>query len=353
MSITPKVQRISTNQRAALNRVVNQTTRSLVSAWDEAWKTVSAEWVAALTELAAAGEDGRWPTRSQVLRAERAQRALDMTTQLLARLSTDSAVTISATLPKLSTDAAAYTARMVEAQLPPGASDTVTAGVGFNRVDPMQLEAIVNRTTQQITALHYPISAEATAAIQQELIRGIVVGDNPRTAAHRMLKRVEGRFNGGLSRAVNVARTEMLDANRSAAQAQELANKDVLTAWEWSAKLDSRTCISCLVQNGSTHPIEDPGPLDHQQGRCSRIPVTKTWRELGFNVDEPVGVKTDSKAWFNGLPEAEQSSIMGADRLALFKAGDVSWEDLSSRRTNSGWRDSFTPTPVSQLRRTE
>lgn len=352
MAVNPKTQRIAANQRAALNRVVNQTTRSLTAAWEQAWATVSAEWVAALTELAAAGEDGRWPTYTQVVRAERAQRALDMTTKLLNDLAAEGAATVSATLPEVSQKAAEATARMITAQLPANAAATLTVGATFNRVDPLQLEAIVNRTTQQITALHYPISAEATAAIQQELIRGVLVGDNPREAARRMLQRVEGRFNGGLARAVNVARTEMLDANRAASQAQELANNDLLTEWEWTAKLDSRTCISCVVQHGSRHPLEDPGPIDHQQGRCARIPVTKTWRELGFDIDEPEGIIQDPKAWFNGLSKEEQVGIMGAERLTLFQAGTVGWDELSTRRTNSGWRDSMVPTPVSQLRRT-
>lgn len=352
MTVNPKVLRLSQRQRAALNRTVNGTTRSLTAAWAQAWDVVATEWAAALTDLVAASEDGKWPSRSQVMRADRAQQAVTTTQRLLSEMAAEGVGTITAKLPELTTAAADWQAKMMGAQYPPEAAADVRAGLAFNRVDPLALEAIVARSTQQITALSYAISVEATAAIQLELIRGIAVGDNPRTAARRMLKRVEGRFNGGLSRAVNIARTEMLDANRSAAHAQDLANADVLTGWEWSAKLDARTCSSCLAQHGSLHEVDEAGPLDHQQGRCARIPVTKSWRALGFDIDEPPSASQDAQAWFNGLPEEEQVGIMGSERLGLLRSGATTWSDLSTRRKTSGWRDSFAPTPVSQLRRT-
>lgn len=351
MAVNPKVVRLTAQQRAALNRTVNGVTRTLTAAWAQAWDQVAQEWAAALTELVSAGEDGKWPTRSQVMRAERAQRAVEATQKLLSDLAAEGSATISGKLPDLSTAAADWQARLVGAQMPPAAGADVVAGVAFNRVDPLALESIVARTTQQITALSFAISPEATAAIQLELIRGVAVGDNPRAAARRMLKKVEGRFNGGLARANNIARTEMLDAHRASAHAQDLANADVLTGWEWSTKLDSRTCISCLVQNGSTHELDEPGPLDHQQGRCARIPITKSWRELGYDIDEPAGIRTDAKKWFDGLSKEEQVAIMGKERLKAYQSGTASWDELSTRRTTSGWRDSFVPTPVSDLRR--
>lgn len=352
MAVNPKVARLSAQQRAALNRTVNGVTRTLTAAWAQAWDQVASEWAAALFELASAGENGQWPSRSQVTRAERAQRALEATQKLLNDLAAEGAATISGKLPDLTTASADWQARLVGAQMPAVAGADVVAGVAFNRVDPLALESIVVRTTQQITALSFAISPEATAAIQMELIRGMAVGDNPRTAARRMVKRVEGRFNGGLARANNIARTEMLDAHRAAAHAQDLTNADVLTGWEWSTKLDSRTCISCVVQHGSTHEIDEPGPLDHQQGRCARIPVTKSWRELGYDIDEPAGIRVDAKKWFDGLPGEEQVAMMGKERLKAYQSGEATWDDLSTRRRTSGWRDSFVPTPVANLRRT-
>ena len=49
-------------------------------------------------------------------------------------------------------------------------------------------------------------------------------------------------------------------------------------------------------------------------------------------------------------PEADQLSIMGAERLSLLRGGQVGWDDLTTRRPNPGWRDAQTVTPVRDLR---
>lgn len=185
--------------------------------------------------------------------------------------------------------------------------------------------------------------------MRSTLIRGIALGDNPRDAARTMLSRVEGGFNGGRARALVIARTEMLDAHRASAQAQDLANAESLAGWQWVATLDTRTCPSCLSQHGTVHPVADPGPMDHQQGRCARLPKAKSWRDLGFDIDEPADIFPDAQAWFEGLPANDQVAVMGQARLDLLKSGKVGWADLSTRRSTDGWRDSYAPASVTDL----
>ncbi len=351
MVVTREVLDQAVRMRRQLNRQVNATTDQLTAAWVSAWRSVSKEWELALTALAEASSDGRWPTRAQVVRADRAIKAIEATQKLLLELSQGASVAISAQLPSLTREAASWQAQMMASQMPPTpAANTAFIPVTFDRVDPNALAAIVDRTTQQITALTWPISAEATAAIQAELIRGVHVGDNPRRAAAQMLKRVNGTFNGGLGRALNIARTEMLDAHRTSAQAQDLATLDVLTGWQWMATLDARTCPSCLVQHGRVHLPEEPGPLDHQQGRCARVPLTKTYEELGIRgVPEPPSALPDAHAWYDQQDVATQTKIMGPGRQQMLASGSVGWDDLSRRRTTTGWRDSYTPTPLKDL----
>jgi SPP1 gp7 family putative phage head morphogenesis protein len=187
--------------------------------------------------------------------------------------------------------------------------------------------------------------------MRRALLAGISVGDNPRTAARAMLSRVEGAFNGGLTRAMTIARTEMLDAYRTASRYTHAANADVLDGWVWTAALDRRTCPSCWSQHGNVYPVDQPGPLDHQQGRCARVPKTKTWRQLGINLDEPPSVLPDAQTRFWQLPAADRAAIMGPARLELLRTGRIGWDDLAVRRTSTGWRDSYTPRSVADLRR--
>lgn len=342
--------RLLAGMRVALNHTVDAQVRVTVKAWATAWNELSMAWDAAVADLIAASVDGAWPSRAQVWRAERALKALDATRVALEQLVTDAGGRMVQVLPDLTTQAAEWQARLTASQLPPQAGAQATLAAQFNRVDPRALEWVVGRTTGQITALTRPLSGEAVAAMQSTLIRGVALGDNPRKAAREMVRRVAGDFNGGLTRATTIARTEMLDAHRAASQAQDLANTDTLRGWQWVCTLDRRTCPSCLAMHGTEHALTEAGPADHQQGRCARLPLTKSWADLGFKgIDEPASVVPDGRAWFDSLPEADRVAIMGPARLNLLDSGAVSWDDLTVKRTTPGWRDSHAVTPVRDL----
>nr|DAE99997.1 MAG TPA: putative head morphogenesis protein [Caudoviricetes sp.] len=226
---------------------------------------------------------------------------------------------------------------LIAAQLPAGVS------IAFNQVAAQQTAWIVNRATQQVTTRHYMLQAEDTEAMKRELVRSIPIGANPRETARRVIKAVQGVFNGGLHRARVIARTEQIDAYRAAAAATHQANRHMLKGWQWVAALSERTCRSCLAMHGTLHPLNEPGPLDHQQGRCTRVPVTKSWKELGFQGDEPPGRVSpgDGEKWLRNQPRKVQEHILGVDGLVQWETGNwpsVQWSEL---RTTGGWRDSY------------
>ena len=121
------------------------------------------------------------------------------------------------------------------------------------------------------------------------------------------------------------ADTEQLDAYRDSATATQLANRDVLAGWQWVATLSSRTCRSCIAMHGSIHDIDEPGPLDHQQGRCSRAPVTKRWSDINprlAGISEPPGMVQpgDGEAWLRKQSPEVQDKILG-------KRGAEAWRN--------------------------
>lgn len=336
--------------RAATDAIVDEQVRVLTRAWVRAWDDLAGIQAAAIDDLIAASAGGRWPGRTVIDRADRANRALAAAHDRLERLSAMTGDSLRDVLPALVAESAQHQAAILATQMPPGVATQAVLTTAFNRVDPGSLEAIVQRSLEQITALTWPLAAEATAVMKQVLVRGVALGYNPRKAAAIMLQNVEGAFNGGLSRALNIARTEMLDAHRAASKAQWEANNDLVTEWQWSTTLDLRTCESCLAMHGKRFPTSVQGPEDHQQGRCVGIPVTRSWAELGFDVPEPASVLPDARAWFDGLPESDQLRVMGPARLEMLKSGQITWDDLATRRVTDGWRDSFGPTPVHVLR---
>lgn len=334
--------------RRAVLTIADEQTRRLVEGWVRAWDTLSAELAAVIDELLAAG-GGRWPTRVQLARAARMHRALVLVTAQLDQLAIQASADLRDAVDSVVGITAADTARIIASQFPAVAGDKVTLAAALDRADATALHAIVVRTSQQITSLLKPLSAAATEVMKRELIRGAAAGDNPREVARQMLARLESGFNGGLQRALVISRTELLDAHRAAATVQQDANADTLDGWIWHAELSARTCPSCWAKHGTVHPLDEPGPLDHQQGRCSRMPKTKSWADLGFDVPEPPDLIPDARQVFNSLPRSEQLKVMGAARLDALLRGDIAWSDLPQRRRTRGWRDSWAPAPLRDL----
>lgn len=350
MAIRRRTITLSKELRIVLSNIDATTTRSIVEAWVRAWDLTENEWLAAINDLIALGQ-GQWPSRAQVLRATAAIRALDIATQEVVHLADFTGVTVVTAARQMTDDVALWQGRLIASQMPTQAGDFNDLVVQFGRVDANAIGAIVERTAEQVTALTKPLSKQATEAMKQALVRGVIVGDNPRTTARRMLTQVEGAFNGGLTRALTIARTESLDAYRSGAAATHFGNEDTLAGWIWLAQLDTRTCPSCWAQHGRLHELSETGPNDHQQGRCARLPKTKTWKQLGFNIAEPPDLLPDAQAVFSKLSEKDQLAIMGPVRLHALQTGAIGWADLSQLRQTKGWRDSWVPASVHTIRR--
>jgi SPP1 gp7 family putative phage head morphogenesis protein len=342
VAITEQTLHEVTTLRLTIDRHVNEATARQVTAWTAAWAELQATWQDTVDELAAAAKDGRWPARRTVLTSERVRQALADTRAALERLISESGATITGELPTMVRATITGTRRVIETQLPPA------HGLALADPDTAALDAIVKRTAGNITALHRPLPAMVERSLRAVLVRGVAVGENPRAAAAEMLRRARGEFDGGLTRALVIARTEMLDAHRAAGQASDHANNTVVAEWEWLSALDRRTCPSCWAMHGTRHPISEAGPEDHQQGRCARVPVTRSWRDLGFDLDEPPSLGRDAEATFRALPRTEQVAVMGAARLAKLDAG-TPWSALAVKRSTVGWRDSWAPTPVKDL----
>lgn len=339
MAVNDRTLALILAQRRELAAITDAQARDITAAWARAFDEINADMQAAITDmLADAGGDAARVSR--IVRLRKANAALKIAADQLQRLAQASGVRISDDAVRVINAAVGGQAALVISQLPPGFTTNLL------RVDAGQMQAIVERTTQQITARHYALSQEATAAMKRELLRSIPIGDNPRTAARNIVNRVEGRFNGGLTRALTIARTESLDAYRTAAQRQQQTNADVLGSWQWVASLSARTCPACLSLHGSRHPLEEPGPEGHQNCRCARVPVTKTWRELGIDLDEAPSVLPDGGVWFNSQPAETQRKILGPTRYEAWRAGGYPREAWAVKRHTPGWRDSWVPSPV-------
>lgn len=347
MAVTRRTLRLLNAIRIEVDTTVDATTANLIGSWSNAWQTVLGEWTDALDEINAATGDGKWPTRAQINRMKRVQRALDATYEGLERLSDLAGITIAGSLDSVVAAAAGHV-DVIASQLPDDIAAASMRG-SLIRADANQIAAIVERTSEMVLKSVSPLAGDTMDVIRTELVRGVAIGNNPNVVARKMLRRLEQGHSLGLTRAMTIARTELLDAHRAAAKATDDANADTLTGWTWMATFDRRTCPSCLAMHGSEHPLAEPGPLDHPQGRCARLPKTKTWRDLGFDIDEPDDLIGDAEQWFALQPRDVQTQIMGPGRMRLLDDDAISFADLTRRQANPGWRDSYALTPVRDL----
>jgi SPP1 gp7 family putative phage head morphogenesis protein len=337
MPVTARTLRLQQALARELAAITDAQVRDLVSAWADAWDEVAPDLQAALAEVVAAG--GK-VSRAQMLRAERLRAVLGVIATNLTELATHAGVRLTGDVATVVAQAGAAQAAIVDTQLPAGSK--LVNLQAWSRVDEDTVAAIVKRTTEQITSLTRPLAPEAYQAVRRELIRGVAAGSNPRAVAARMVQRAEGRFNGGLARATMIARTEMLDVHRAAAALGQEQHAEVLAGWVWNTHLDARTCPACIAMAGREFPIEEPGPLGHQNCRCARTPVVRSWADLGFgDLKEPESVLPDAEAWFAGLSEGEQKRILGAGRYEAWRRGDFPISAWAERRSTSGWRDSY------------
>ena len=326
------IEEIDAAMQHLMDTVLDDHTVAMTEAWATAWEDVRDELEAAVLGQVAAGNVGD----AVPLDPRHMERALSALTQALGECVVASDDRLQEALDRVVNLGAEGHAAMIGVQRPAGQVPLLAS--------PESIAAIINRSREQITATHWPITEDATAAMRRRLVRGVVVGDNPRLVAQQIISDVHGAFNGGLSRATNVARTEMLDAMRAGQQATEDINVGLLAGWVWHAHLGPRTCRSCLGMHGTVHPLSEPGPLDHQSGRCSRLPKTKSWAELGFpgvpDTQVPIG---DAEAWLRAQPVEDQQAILTRRGWDAWRRGDYPPSAWSRLRTTPEWRDSYAP----------
>ncbi len=177
------------------------------------------------------------------------------------------------------------------------------------------------------------LGPEASASIRRELVAGVATGQGPRVIARR-IRRALGE---NLVRALRISRTEVLRSYREASRRSYRANRDIVTGWVWHSARDERTCLACVMMHGTTHTLDERLD-DHPGGRCSMVPITKSWRELGYEgVPETRAEISSGREWFERQPDDVQRRMLGPAKHAAWKDGKFALEDLVGRRRSTRW----------------
>lgn len=205
----------------------------------------------------------------------------------------------------------------------------------FTRFNPVAVLDLIGKLSEgsPLRDLLKTIAPLAAANARLTLVNSLVAGENPRTTA----KALRDELNISLTRAATIARTEILGAYRQASIDTYKANEDVVKSWIWYAELGPRTCAMCIAMHGSFHTLDETFG-SHPNCRCTPIPETKTWEELGFHgiPDTRSEIET-GVAWFDKQSDKTQLAILGRDKLELFKVGKLDLTELIGIKDDSKW----------------
>lgn len=166
--------------------------------------------------------------------------------------------------------------------------------------------------------------------IRDTMVRAILTGQGPRYVG-RVLAQT---FGMGLSWSLRTARTSILYARREAVLAGYRRNSNVVRGWVWHADIgSSRTCLSCIVQHGQFHTL-DERLNDHHNGRCAMSPQTVPWSSLGVDAVDPAEIRSGWD-WFLAQPPSAQRSIMGPSMYDAWRDGRVGPEQFTTEYHDS------------------
>ena len=178
---------------------------------------------------------------------------------------------------------------------------------------------------------------------------GIVMGETTPALISRLNGSVREVSKRGMEALV---RTSINHATNQGRQALWEQNADIVGSIKWVATLDGRTSPICRHRDGKVGPVS-PAQVDwqvpmgyaqlepafarppaHPNCRSTTVAVTKSWKELGFDVDElPPGTRASMDGqvpadltyyeWLRRQSDDVQRDILGPSRFDLWKSGKV------------------------------
>lgn len=187
---------------------------------------------------------------------------------------------------------------------------------------------------------------------QNQIRLGVLNGDTTQTIIKNLKpymtdfkdNRIDALVKTALSTVVNNTRMETYKEN-----------EEIFKGYQWHATLDSRTRKEHFLLDGALWDINGKGlnekgkkykfrnAPDGYRCRCVLLPITKSYKELGLNIDEiPAGTRSSMNGyvpadlnatdWFEKQGKDFQKKYLGTQRYELFKSGKITLSDLVNQK---------------------
>ena len=199
------------------------------------------------------------------------------------------------------------------------------------------------------------LEADRMSRITNTVRRGYLLGDTTEAIARKVRGHANKGFQDGalqVSRA-NASSITKTAVNHLAATARFSfadANGDILKGKQWLSTLDNKTTHTCIIRDRLRYALDNK-PIGHKipylQGpgrihfccRSTETLITKSWRELGIDIDEmdegtrasmdgQVPEDTSYLDWLVRQPPQRQDQVLGLSRAILFRTNKLKLNDM-------------------------
>lgn len=214
---------------------------------------------------------------------------------------------------------------------------------------------LINASSPVNLSLTMPSETQLKAAVTSQPFRGKLlrewVGELHRSTRERARNAIrigftEGQTTDAIARNLrdnlgienNAEALVRTATNHTASTSRAMfgkENEDVIKNEMYVATLDSRTTPICQSLDGKVIPVGGhPRPPQHVNCRSTTTFVTKSYRELGFDIDEApqstrasmngqVPSKTTYNEWLKRQDVETQNDALGKTKAQLFRKGEV------------------------------
>lgn len=188
--------------------------------------------------------------------------------------------------------------------------------------------------SELIQGLERGTQDKVKAAIRQGVVEGETIDQIAlRLQGTKLLKGKDGVMQSSRAATEAVVRTGVMHVSNVARGQVNAENADIIDGEQFVATLDTATCAECGAEDGKVYPLgEGPIPPLHLNCRCVRSAVVKSWKDLGFNIDEvPPGTRASMDGqvpdsltygeWLKTQSTEIQDAALGPGRAQLFRDG--------------------------------
>ena len=237
----------------------------------------------------------------------------------------------------------------VNAALPPGITTELlaTAGIQWTTLPAQAFEVFVGLSGDgaPLGRLLQTLGAEAAAGVKEAIGLGIAQGQGPLKTA----RLVRTNFGLPLTRSLTIARTETLRSYREASRLQYAANAAVVKGYRRVSAKDERVCMACISLDDKEYSLGEA--LDeHVNGRCTLVPITVSYRDLGLKVDDAREPRETALEWFGQQPASTQEAMLGSAKYQAWQDGAFNLGDLAKVEHSPIWGDQAVEKTLAELR---